>query len=122
MLRLPPKSTRTDTRFPDTTLFRSSLDQIMALPVDDPGDEHRIQLPAITGGYSFHAAVFRYADPNAPPALSVAHLRIEPGENIAILGRNGVGKSTILQGGSGMLQPISGEGIGRAWSRDGVGE
>src|SRR3546814_2468378 len=60
-----------------------SLDQIMALPVDDPGDEHRIQLPAITGGYSFHAAVFRYADPNAPPALRVAHLRIQPGQHVA---------------------------------------
>src|SRR3546814_17371436 len=81
----------------------------MALPVDDPGDEHRIQLPAITGGYSFHAAVFRYDDPNAPPALSVAPLRIEPGEKVAILGRNGAGKSTLLQGCSGLLQPISGE-------------
>src|SRR3546814_14249857 len=26
MLRRPPRSTRTDTRFPDTTLFRSRLD------------------------------------------------------------------------------------------------
>lgn len=86
-----------------------SLDQIMALPVDDPDDEHRIQLPAITGGYSFHAAVFRYADPNAPPALTVANLRIDPGEKIAILGRNGAGKSTLLQGCSGLLQPTSGE-------------
>src|SRR3546814_1564255 len=25
MIRLPPRSTRTDTRFPDTTLFRSSV-------------------------------------------------------------------------------------------------
>lgn len=87
----------------------NSLDQIMALPVDDPDDEHRIQLPAIAGGYAFHSAVFRYADPNSPPALSIADLRIEPGEKIAILGRNGAGKSTLLQGCSGLLHPISGE-------------
>src|SRR3546814_1309203 len=28
MIRRPPRSTRTDTRFPDTTLFRSHLDRI----------------------------------------------------------------------------------------------
>src|SRR3546814_17579866 len=73
-----------------------SLDQIMALPVDDPGDEHRIQLPAITGGYSFHAALFRSADPNAPPAVSVDHRRIEPVENDPILCSNGTGPSTLF--------------------------
>jgi ATP-binding cassette subfamily C protein LapB len=86
-----------------------SLDQIMALPVDDPDDEHRIQLPVIAGAYSFHAAAFRYGDPNSPPALSIGDLRIEPNEKIAILGRNGAGKSTLLQGCSGLLRPISGE-------------
>ena len=86
-----------------------SLDQIMALPVDDPDDEHRIQIPAVAGTYQFRSAVFRYSDPNSPPALSVANLGIEPGEKIAILGRNGAGKSTLLQACSGLLQPISGE-------------
>src|SRR3546814_11388863 len=35
MKRLPPGSTRTDTLFPDTTLFRSGSDQA-DLPADDP--------------------------------------------------------------------------------------
>lgn len=86
-----------------------SLDQIMALPVDNPDDEHRIQMPAIAGGLTLRSAVFRYADPNSPPALSVNELRIEPGEKVAVLGRNGAGKSTLLQGCSGLLHPVSGE-------------
>ncbi|HEY0596875.1 type I secretion system permease/ATPase [Sphingopyxis sp.] len=86
-----------------------SLDQIMALPVDSPDDEHRIQLPAIAGRFALRSAVFRYADPNSPAALSVGELHIEPGEKVAILGRNGAGKSTLLQGCSGLLHPVSGE-------------
>src|SRR3546814_4183172 len=32
MIRRPPRSTRTDTLFPDTTLFRSHQSQVLALP------------------------------------------------------------------------------------------
>lgn len=87
----------------------ASLDQIMALPVDDPGDEHRIEMPVIAGGIALRGAVFRYADPEAAPALIVTELAIAPGEKIAILGRNGAGKSTLLQGCSGLLHPASGD-------------
>ncbi|WP_033073281.1 type I secretion system permease/ATPase [Sphingopyxis sp. MWB1] len=86
-----------------------SIDQIMALPVDDPDDEHRIQLPLIEGAYQLRAASFRYGDPSTPPALTVADLTIAPGEKVALVGRNGAGKSTLLQACSGLLQPVSGE-------------
>lgn len=87
----------------------TSLDQIMALPVDNPPDEHRIHVAALAGGYTLRNAVFRYGDENGPPALTVRSLDIKPGETIAVLGRNGAGKSTLLQGLSGLLQPASGE-------------
>lgn len=86
-----------------------SIDQIMALPIDDPDEEHRIQLPAIEGDYALRGAQFRYGDASTPIALSVAELAIRPGEKIAVVGRNGAGKSTLLQACSGLLQPAGGE-------------
>jgi ATP-binding cassette subfamily C protein LapB len=96
-------------RYQHARIAMGSLDQIMALPVDDPDAEHRIPLPAIAGRFAVRNAVFGYADPDAPPALRITSLDIAPGEKIALLGRNGAGKSTLLQGLSGMLQPLSGE-------------
>lgn len=86
-----------------------SIDQIMALPLDNPDDEHRIHAPAIAGHFQLRSAVFRYGDANSAPALTVRDLQIRPGEKVALLGRNGAGKSTLLQGLSGLLQPVSGE-------------
>lgn len=85
------------------------IDQIMALPVDNPAHEHRVQVPAIGGEFRLRSAVFSYGDANAPPALDVPAMEIAAGEKIALLGRNGAGKSTLLQGLSGMLAPVSGE-------------
>src|SRR3546814_16033644 len=42
MIRRPPRSTRTDTLFPYTTLFRSRLRRIAAGGDDEPGGNQRI--------------------------------------------------------------------------------
>lgn len=97
------------TRLQHAKVGISSLNQIMALPVDSPDDEHRLQVPAIAGNLTFRSAVFRYADANSPPALTVSDLHIEAGQKVAILGRNGAGKSTLLQACSGLLMPVAGE-------------
>jgi ATP-binding cassette, subfamily B, bacterial CvaB/MchF/RaxB len=51
---------------------------------------------------------FRYSDAE-PWLLEDVHLRIEPGECVAITGRSGAGKSTLLKLMAGLLQPQAGE-------------
>src|SRR3546814_8600977 len=45
MLRRPPRSTRTDTLFPDRTLFRSSRGRIADQRRDRPPPQHSAQVP-----------------------------------------------------------------------------
>lgn len=89
-------------------LALASLDNIMALSVDDPGAERRIHRPVIAGNFALRQAVFQYGE-DAPPALRVEQLDIAAGERIAVLGRNGAGKSTLLQALAGMVEPSTGE-------------
>lgn len=97
------------TRLQQARTSVASLDRIMALPVDHPPQESRVHLPRIAGQFDLRDALFRYADAQSPPALSVARLHVAAGEKVALLGRNGAGKSTLLQALSGMLDPVSGE-------------
>src|SRR3546814_1181165 len=53
MIRRPPRSTRTDTRFPDTTLFRSS-----AHVRQRPGSHGRWQIFGQRRGYRSTSALF----------------------------------------------------------------
>jgi ABC transport system ATP-binding/permease protein len=55
-----------------------------------------------------------------PPLLDGAVLRVEKGERICLLGRNGEGKTTLLRLLSGTMQPDSGEILRQAGLRVGV--
>src|SRR3546814_5539094 len=63
MIRLPPRSTRTDTLFPYTTLFRSGEDrrrQGRSLPVDPPW--RRVQSGILSGGVAVRLGEPRLVD------------------------------------------------------------
>src|SRR3546814_14859732 len=62
MIRLPPKSTRTDTLFPYTTLFRS---------VDDDPCARIIAAGGFIILRMVHAVMFRRVEQEAPPARRV---------------------------------------------------
>src|SRR3546814_10050492 len=51
MIRRPPRSTRTDTRFPYTTLFRSAVTRVDAHRIDvlDRADDDGIVVPVADG-------------------------------------------------------------------------
>lgn len=86
-----------------------SLDAIMQMPVDHPVAETRISISAIAGTYEFRSTAFHHAEPAGKPALVLRSLKIAAGDKIAVLGKNGAGKSTFLQALSGMIEPSSGE-------------
>src|SRR3546814_5385422 len=77
MKRRPPRSTRTDTLFPYTTLFRSS----------EP-------LPAVEGRVVFDHVTFSYSPER--PLIEDLSLTAEPGQTVAIVGPTGAGKTTLV--------------------------
>ena len=56
---------------------------------------------------SFENVAFRYAD-DLPYVLKDVNLKIRHGDLIAVLGRNGVGKSTLIKHAIGLLKPTEG--------------
>jgi len=59
---------------------------------DEPGS---VELPAARGAIEFRNVTFSYS-PELPPALSDVSFTIEAGKTLAIVGRTGSGKSTIV--------------------------
>ena len=66
-------------------------------PVSDPAQPQ--PLPAARGGSAvvFERVTFHYPSRPKTPALEGFDLRIAPGETVALVGRSGAGKSTVLQ-------------------------
>lgn len=93
-------------RWQQARVAREALDGILSLPVDHPEDARRIHKPAIAGRFEIKDAVFGHAQER--PVLRVPTLSIAPGERIAVLGRNGTGKSTLLAGLGGLFEPLAG--------------
>ncbi|MCO1336143.1 type I secretion system permease/ATPase [Microbulbifer sp. OS29] len=96
-------------RWQQARFAMKGIDQIMQLPVDNPEDEKKVQKAVIQGNYHFKQTVYNYGDNSAEPALSIADLKIKQGERIAVLGRNGSGKSTFLHALSGYIEPARGQ-------------
>lgn len=84
-----------------------TLERIMTLPVDRPADTSFVNLEKHTGDIVCENLQFSYTG-NDHLALNVASLKITPGEKIAVLGRTGSGKSTLVRLLSGLYQPTRG--------------
>ena len=96
-------------RLQQAKVAKTSLDELMKKPVDQPPHSHLIHRPALFGHYELNGAVFKYSQDDAKPTLAIQKLEIKAGEKIAVLGRNGAGKSTLLQLLSGMQEPVQGK-------------
>lgn len=84
-----------------------SLDKLMTTESEiDPNREY-LARPSLTGKIEFRDVSFSYPDQKTK-ALDEVCFTIEPGERVAILGKNGSGKSTIVRQITGVYEPTEG--------------
>lgn len=84
-------------RWQQAKAAKAGIDSIMQLPVENGEDSQRLHRDVLHGNYHFADTAFRYRPDSPIVPLRVAKLEITAGERIAVLGRNGAGKSTFLQ-------------------------
>jgi ATP-binding cassette subfamily C protein LapB len=112
------------TRYQGARAALISLNQMMTAPIEREGHRNYVPLAQVSGKLGLHDVGFSYPPPagphgvaqaaqhapesTAPKVLRNVTLRLESGERIAILGRIGSGKSTVLRLLGGLYQPTEG--------------
>jgi len=84
-----------------------ALDEVMEQPVERPPGKSWISRPGLSGEIEFRHVSFTYPQTGGT-VLDDVSLRIRAGERVAVLGRNGSGKSTIEKLILGLYEPDSG--------------
>ena len=88
-----------------------SLDQLMKLPTEREHGRKYISRAALHGQLALREVRFSYpkgSQQHSPQVLKGVNLHIAPGERVALLGKIGSGKSTILRLLGGLYQPSDG--------------
>lgn len=93
--------------YEQTKTAYKSLDDIMKLPVERDSGKKFVRRNSFEGGIEFKKVSFSY--PNAQKkSLDEVSFVISPGEKVAIIGKNGSGKTTIEKLLMGLYEPTSG--------------
>ena len=77
------------------------------IPLYTQGDAEK-EGAKLSGHLELRGVSFGY-NPNAEPLLQNFHMKLEPGERVAIVGPSGCGKSTVAKVIMGIYQPLAGE-------------
>lgn len=102
------------TRYQGARAAMRALDRVMNQPVER--EEGRVYVPRreLTGRIALRDVGFAYPTPGfadrepGPRVLKGVSLAFQPGERVAVLGRIGSGKSTVLRLLAGLYQPTEG--------------
>jgi ATP-binding cassette subfamily C protein LapB len=95
-------------RWQSAKVALSGLDDLIGKPVDHDPEREALRRPTLKGDYLFQNVRYAYGEDGAT-VFQVDNLAIRAGERVALLGRIGAGKSTMLRLLSGMAQPTSGQ-------------
>lgn len=85
----------------------ASLSRIMSLPREHPAGEERLAHDRLRGSIELREVSFSYPGQTLP-ILDKVSLRIEPGERVAVIGRVGSGKTTLVKMLLGLYPATSG--------------
>jgi ATP-binding cassette subfamily C protein LapB len=99
------------TRYQGARAAMRALDEVMSRPVEREEGKTYVPRPELTGRIALNDVGFAYphsGQGEAPRVLKGATLRFESGERVAVLGRIGSGKSTVLRLLAGLYQPTEG--------------
>ncbi|MBQ0932843.1 type I secretion system permease/ATPase [Ideonella alba] len=98
-------------RYQGARAAMTALDRLMRLPLERDEQRQYVVRPQLRGGLALRQASFAYpptGQDRPPKVLSDVTLQFAPGERVAILGRIGSGKSTVLRLLAGLYQPTDG--------------
>ena len=98
---------QTLTRINSARMSFRALDGLMRADSERPDGKTWLSRDRLDGQVTFDSVDFRYAEA-AVDTLKGVNFTIAPGEKVAILGRNGSGKSTIARLIAGLYQPVAG--------------
>ena len=99
------------TRYQGAKAALRMLNRIMSLPTDRQVDRKYLPRTKVRGQLALREVSFSYPPQGAehtPAVLKDVNLNIMPGQRVAILGKMGSGKSTILRMLGGLYQPTEG--------------
>lgn len=96
------------TNYEDTKASYDSINEIIMQPSERPAGKSFVQAPEFSGNIEFKEVTFTYPY-NDLPALKNVSFKITPGEHVAIIGKIGSGKSSILKLLLGLYEPDSGQ-------------
>ena len=88
---------------------RAYIDRLQDV-LDEPPEQtgaYLVPCPTLSGQLAFEAVSFRYSA-NGPLVLCDVSFTVAPGEKIAIVGKTGAGKSTLIKLLLGLYQPSAG--------------
>jgi ATP-binding cassette subfamily C protein LapB len=94
-------------RWQQAKVAKEALEDLMKRPTDAGSNSVRAARERVAGAIGAEGVEFRYS-PDAPPALTIDSLKIRAGEKVALVGRVGAGKSSMLRVLAGLLPPGKG--------------
>jgi len=99
------------TRYQGAKAALRMLNRIMSLPTDRQAERKYLPRTKVRGQVALREVSFSYppqGSEHTPTVLKDVNLNIMPGQRVAILGKMGSGKSTILRMLGGLYQPTEG--------------